>query len=143
MSPVLLYPGSLADRAAVEAVESNRLMPTILDRESAQCHAAHARGPVRVFIKIDVGLERLGVLPGRAAVLARQVRALAHLELHGVYTHVDVPDGPRAGGVCRLADRALPRGLRRDRGRGPAHSRQDGGEQRGAALRPRRRFRRG
>lgn len=95
-TPILLYAGNLADRASVEAVESNRLMPTILDRESAECYAAHAGGPVRVFIKIDVGLERLGVLPARAAALARQVRALPHLELHGVYTHVDVPGGPRA-----------------------------------------------
>ena len=94
--PVLLYPGSLANRAAVEAVEAHDLMPTILDLESAQCYAAHAGGPVRVFIKIDVGLERLGVLPHRAAALARQVRALPHLELHGVYTHVDVPGGPPA-----------------------------------------------
>ena len=94
--PVLLYPGSLANPAAVEAVEAHALMPTILDRESAQCYAAHAGGPVRVFIKIDVGLERLGVLPDRAAALARQVRALPRLELHGVYTHVDVPGGPRA-----------------------------------------------
>ena len=94
--PILLYAGNLVDRAAVEAVESHRLMPTILDRESAECYAACAGGPVRVFIKIDVGLERLGVLPDRAAALARQVRALPHLELHGVYTHVDVPGGPRA-----------------------------------------------
>ena len=94
--PVLLYPGSLANPAAVEAVEAHALMPTILDRESAQCYAAHAGGPVRVFIKIDVGLERLGVLPDRAVALARQVRALPRLELHGVYTHVDVPGGPRA-----------------------------------------------
>ena len=95
-TPILLYAGNLADRASVEAVESNRLMPTILDRESAECYAAHAGGPVRVFIKIDVGLERLGVLPARAAALARQVRALPALELHGVYTHVDVPGDPKA-----------------------------------------------
>ena len=96
-APVLLYAGNLAHRAAVEAVESHRLMPTILDRESAEFYAAHARGPVRVFIKIDVGLERLGVLPDQAAALARRVRALPRLELYGVYTHVDVPgDPPRA-----------------------------------------------
>ena len=96
-TPVLLYAGNLADRAAVEAVQSHRLMPTILDRESAESYAAHAGGRVRVFIKIDVGLERLGVLPGQAATLARRVRALPNLELHGVYTHVDVPGDPTAG----------------------------------------------
>jgi alanine racemase len=95
-TPVLLYAGNLADRAAVEVVESQRLMPTILDRESAEIYAAHAQTPIRVFIKIDVGLERLGVLPGQAAALARQVRGLRNLELHGVYTHVDVPDDPKA-----------------------------------------------
>ena len=95
-TPVLLYAGNLADRAAVEAVHSYRLMPTILDRESAESYAAHARGRIRVFIKIDVGLERLGVLPGQATALARRVRALPNLELHGVYTHVDVPGDPQS-----------------------------------------------
>ena len=95
-TPVLLYAGNLTDRAAVEAVETYHLMPTVLDRESAELYAAHAGKPIRVFIKIDVGLERLGVLPGRAAALARRVRALPRLELHGVYTHVDVPGDPKA-----------------------------------------------
>ena len=95
-APVLLYAGNLADRAAAEVVESQRLMPTILAREAAETYAAHAQTPIRVFIKIDVGLERLGVLPGQAAALARQVRGLRNLELHGVYTHVDVPDDPKA-----------------------------------------------
>ena len=36
------------------------------------------------------------MLPGQAAALARRIRALPKLELHGVYTHVDVPGGPRA-----------------------------------------------
>ena len=95
-TPVLLYAGNLADRSAVEAVAAHRLMPTILDRESAESYSTCAKQTVRVFIKIDVGLERLGVLPGQAAELARQVRALPNLELHGVYTHVDVPESPRA-----------------------------------------------
>lgn len=95
-TPVLLYAGNLVDQAAVEAVATHRLMPTILDRDSAKLYAAHAGRPLRVFIKIDVGLERLGVLPGQAAELARQVRALPRLELQGVYTHVDVPAGPKA-----------------------------------------------
>ena len=94
--PILLYAGNLAEPATVEAVESHRLMPTIIDRESAEFYGAHAQSPIRVFVKIDVGLERLGVLPGQAAALARRIRALPKLELHGVYTHVDVPGGPRA-----------------------------------------------
>ena len=95
-APVLLYAGNLADRAAVEAVVAHRLMPTLLDRESAEFYAAYAREPIRAFIKIDVGLERLGVLPGQAAALAQRVRTLPNLELHGVYTHVDVPGDPKA-----------------------------------------------
>ena len=94
--PILLYAGNLADAAVVAAVQSQRLMPTILDVASAEVYAAHAREAIQVFVKVDVGLERLGATPEQAVALARRVCALPHLRLQGLYTHVDVPGGPRA-----------------------------------------------
>lgn len=89
--PILLYAGNLADAATVAAVESNRVMPTILDPSSAEVYSSLTKQPIRVFVKIDVGLERLGVAPEQAASLVKHIRALPNLEVHGLYTHVDVP----------------------------------------------------
>ena len=47
----------------------------------------------RVHLKIDTGMGRLGVLPGRALDLLREIRAASHLELAGVMTHIGSPDG--------------------------------------------------
>ena len=95
-APILLYPGHLADAAAVAAVETMDLMPTLLDAASAEVYAAHSQKPIRIFVKVDVGLERLGVAPEQALALVRRVCALPGLVLHGLYTHVDVPAGEQA-----------------------------------------------
>lgn len=95
--PILLYAGNLWDAAAVTAVEAHGLMPTIFDRRTAETLASHATRPVRVFVKVDVGLERLGLAPAEAAAFVATVRALPNLELHGLYTHIDVSGGDDAG----------------------------------------------
>ena len=95
-APILLYAGHVTDAVTVAAVESNRVMPTIFDEPSAHVYSSCAQAPIRVFVKIDVGLERLGVVPERAAALVRLVRDLPKLEVEGLYTHVDVPESPRA-----------------------------------------------
>jgi alanine racemase len=47
----------------------------------------------RVHVKIDTGMGRLGVLPGRALDLLEEIAASSHLELRGVMTHVAAADG--------------------------------------------------
>ncbi|HVS09771.1 MAG TPA: alanine racemase [Planctomycetota bacterium] len=54
----------------------------------------------RVHLKIDTGMGRLGVLPGRALDLLREVRAASHLELAGVMTHLGSPDGALDPATC-------------------------------------------
>lgn len=95
--PILLYAGNLWDAAAVATVEAHGLMPTIFDRRSAETIASHATRPIRVFVKVDVGLERLGLAPAEAAAFVAAVQALPNLELHGLYTHIDVSGDDDAG----------------------------------------------
>jgi len=66
-------------------------MPTLLDLEDAQTYERHATRRLKAFLKFDVGLERLGAAPENAPSLGVALRALHHLELRGVYTHLHVP----------------------------------------------------
>jgi alanine racemase len=58
--------------------------------------AAGRDGPVDVHVKVDCGLGRLGVRPGDAPALVREVLAQPGLRLEGVYTHIPFDDGPGA-----------------------------------------------
>jgi len=91
--PILLYPGNLPTPAVLEAVERHDLMPTIIDDESARVYAsARFRQPVRVFIKVDVGLERLGIRPSAVSAVVRRIARSPSVVAHGIYTHFDVVD---------------------------------------------------
>ncbi len=94
--PILLYAGNLVDPKAIAAVQAFGLMPTIFDRAGAEAYSALAARPLQVFVKIDVGLERIGVHPSGAVSLISHVRRLPNLVLHGLYTHLHVPDDPKA-----------------------------------------------
>jgi alanine racemase len=52
--------------------------------------------PARVHVKVDTGMGRLGVLPGRALDLLQAVRSSSHLVLRGLMTHVAAPQGANA-----------------------------------------------
>jgi alanine racemase len=89
--PILLYGGVPASAELVATVQEHDLTPTLLDLEDARSYAHHATRPLNAFLKLDVGLERLGASPEEMPVLAPELRALPHIELDGVYTHLHVP----------------------------------------------------
>ena len=91
--PILLYAGNPFDADAVQAMVAYDLMPTVLDITGAETLSTQAQGPIRCFVKVDVGLERLGALPMQAVALVEAVTQLPKLELAGLYAHMDVPDG--------------------------------------------------
>jgi alanine racemase len=79
----------------------------------------------RVHLKIDTGMGRLGVLPGRALDLLEQIRASSHLELAGVMTHTAAPDGmldPRTHEQLAIFDRVLDAARERKLLRGWVHA---------------------
>jgi alanine racemase len=94
-APILVYPNSLPD-AASEAL-AHGLTPTVVDLEGARALSEAAEEPCDVFVKIDVGLERLGVAPEQAVKLITAMLELPHLRLGGLCAHPHAPaDGPPA-----------------------------------------------
>jgi len=84
-APVLVYPNSLPD-AAPDAL-AHRLTPTLVDLDAAQAYAQAATGPCDIFVKIDVGLERLGVPAEQAVKTITAMLELPHLRLGGLCAH--------------------------------------------------------
>src|SRR5438094_768461 len=92
--PILMYPNALPE-AADDAIGAD-LIPTltVLDAACAYDDAAARRArPADVFVKVDVGLERLGVPADQAVKLVLAIRDLAGLRLAGLCTHLHVPTG--------------------------------------------------
>lgn len=89
--PILLYAGHLAGRETVQATMDHDLIPTLVDAAEAAEYARLATRPIDVFVKVDVGLERIGVPAEQAADFVAQVRSLPNLRVTGLYTHLQVP----------------------------------------------------
>jgi alanine racemase len=84
-APVLVYPNSLPE-AAPDAL-AHRLTPTLVDLDAARAYAQAATGPCDIFVKIDVGLERLGVPAEQAVKTITAMLELPHLRLGGLCAH--------------------------------------------------------
>jgi alanine racemase len=69
-------------------------MPTVLDLDTANALSSLCRREVKIFIKVNVGLERLGISPDGLVDFGKAVMALPRLRLQGVYSHMHVPTGP-------------------------------------------------
>ncbi|HZP90486.1 MAG TPA: alanine racemase [Actinomycetota bacterium] len=97
------------------------LTPTLYTREGLEALAEAARGldrPVRVHLKVDTGMHRVGLWPPESAPdFAAEVRARG-LELEGLYTHFacaeEDPAGTRKqlGWLLAVADRLRAEGVR-------------------------------
>lgn len=89
--PILLYAANVVDEAYVAAVESLGLWVTITDLEAARRYSSLAHGVIGTFLKVDVGLERVGTPVQAALDVLVGLVGLPSLELEGIYTHVHVP----------------------------------------------------
>ena len=91
--PILVMGAIPADEIAA-AMEYD-LTPTIDDLSTAreiESQAAARNRTVRVHLKIDTGMNRLGVRAEDAADAAAAVAAMKHLVLEGAYTHLACAD---------------------------------------------------
>jgi len=100
-TPILVYPNSLPE-AAPDAL-ANDLVPALVDLDSARAYSKAASGPCDIFVKVDVGLERLGVPAEQAVKTIRAMLDLPHLRLAGICGH------PHADGDAEYADWQLGR----------------------------------
>jgi alanine racemase len=84
------------------------LEPTV--SSAVGIEAAAANGPLRVHLKIDTGMHRVGVAPSDAVHFAQLIRSSPTLELASVWTHcavADSPTDPFTGEQLRRFDAAL------------------------------------
>jgi len=87
-APILLYGGHLGDPDAVAQIVEHDLITTLVDEDSVELHGRYSKGPIHAYLKIDVGLERLGVHPDRALSLIQGLERFPNISLEGVYTHM-------------------------------------------------------
>jgi alanine racemase len=95
-APILLLSEAPAD--AVPAAVAAGLRPTAYSRRGVADLAAAARAagaaPVRVHLKVDTGMHRVGCPPSEVVALADAVAAEPSLRLDAVWTHLAVADEP-------------------------------------------------
>jgi alanine racemase len=116
-APIVVYPNSLPD-AAGETLRHG-LVPTLVDLEAARAYARAADGPCEIFVKIDVGLERLGVPAEQAVETILAMLALPNLTLGGIcaHPHAEVGSDPayadwQLGRFSAVVDELEARGVR-------------------------------
>jgi alanine racemase len=85
--PLLLYGGVLPERAMGRLLAQHDLTCTVADLDAARAWSDLACA-VRAFLKIDVGLERLGVPAEQAAEFAVAACSLPGIRVEGIYTHL-------------------------------------------------------
>ncbi len=90
--PIILYGGTRPGPRVIDEVVEHDVTVTILDDADVEAYGA-AGSTIRVLVKVDVGLERLGVEPDGAVALTRRVVEQPGLQLAGLYTHLHVPRG--------------------------------------------------
>jgi len=83
---ILLF-GSCLPQDVAETVVEYEIIPTLWDEAGARVYSKAARGPLEVYLKVDTGLNRLGVLPGEAAKVAKAIEDLPNLYIGCIYTH--------------------------------------------------------
>jgi alanine racemase len=90
--PILLYDGNLPDERMMRQVNEHDLIVTVGDERTLTVAERYGQAaPTRVFIELDVGLERLGRPVGQAAGLIKAAATSSAISLEGVYTHMHVP----------------------------------------------------
>lgn len=88
LAPILVL-GALIEEE-ISAVVSYAITPTVHSLDMVHLIEDEARRQcrrVKVHLKVDTGLSRLGASPAKAVELAKRVTASKHLELEGIGTH--------------------------------------------------------
>jgi alanine racemase len=96
---VLLYPVCLPE--AAELVQTHRLTVSIGSADEAREWNRQLTAPHPVFVKIDAGAFRAGVLPATAAEQVRQIAAFPKLQVGGAFGHIHHGDEPDREGYVR------------------------------------------
>jgi len=88
---ILSYVPTFAVRQAIQ----QDIRVVLFDLELAHQYDRVARdieGKLKVHIKVDTGMGRLGVLPNETVSLFRHLHAMQNIEIEGIFTHFSVAD---------------------------------------------------
>lgn len=91
--PILLL--GLILKKDIPALFTYQLTPTVCDQGLASAinsRAAKLKKKIAIHIKVDTGMGRIGVLPGEAFDLVKDVAKLKHLIIEGIFTHFAFAD---------------------------------------------------
>lgn len=94
-SPILVL-GPTMPQQVPQVLEAD-LSLSLFSLEVALALEAEAskRGALaRVHVKVDTGMGRLGIRPGQALEFLDRVRAMPHVRIEGLYTHLATADDP-------------------------------------------------
>jgi alanine racemase len=91
-APLLLLSEPRSDEVATVVGLDLRL--TVYTAEMVTALAEAAPAPLRLHLKVDTGMRRVGVAPDEAVALAKLIADHPELELEGVFTHLPVADEP-------------------------------------------------
>lgn len=101
-SPIHVF--TLSTAAQAGKLVRFRLEPTVATPASLaviRSAAEQARRTVDIHVKVETGMNRIGVSPGDLSSLLRAIGRSRRIRLKGVYTHFATSDEPRSAFVAR------------------------------------------
>ena len=96
-APILVFAGCLPSEQAVRNMEKFNLMPSIYSEECLTAFSRFSSRRLDVAVKVDVGLERIGIPAEQAAGFIQRVAAHKNLRVKVVHAHPSLRLGGRAG----------------------------------------------
>ena len=99
-TPIILLGGSFTGQAT--AVLQHDLIPVVYNLESARelsQHAHHSNRHIKIHVKIDTGMGRLGVYPPATSHFFHHLTKLHGLEVEGILTHLADTNQDNPSGV--------------------------------------------
>jgi alanine racemase len=90
----ILVMGAVQSRSQIEAIAQWNLEPTLCSLSQAKIFSQVLSAPLPVHLKIDTGMSRLGYPWQQGADFIEQVRALPHLHISSIYSHLATADDP-------------------------------------------------
>ncbi|GAC1328452.1 MAG: alanine racemase [Candidatus Dormibacteria bacterium] len=107
-APVMML-GPVPEGGEAAVIEAGLRVPVYDPEGVARLAAATTRGAaeLRVHLKVDTGMARLGCPPEEALILARRVRASPGLVLEGLWTHFAEADSPDPARTARQLARFM------------------------------------
>lgn len=93
--PILIL--GLILKKDIQPLFTYNLIPTVCDKEMAVALSAKAtaKKPIRIHIKVDTGMGRIGILHDEAFKLIKDIAKLKNIIIEGIFTHFALADKNR------------------------------------------------